>query len=191
MVYVSFRQRPIGFAVAVVKGRSPERAGLVADVRRAVHAIDPDQPLGRLRSMDDVVSESVATRRLLLTIAGAFAALGLVLAITGVYGVVSHLTRRRSHEFGIRLALGADAPSLVRLVVAGTLWIVLAGLGLGAGGAWLVTGLIAAELYGVAPTDPATFATVGAGLGVVALLAAYLPARRAGRVDPIRTLRDS
>jgi putative ABC transport system permease protein len=188
MVYVSYLQRPLDAAFVVVKAAS-DASALTSSVRQAMLALDRDRPLVGLETMDSVVSASVATRRFALILASAFAGLGVLLAATGVYGVVSYGSRQRSREFGIRIALGATSSDVVRLVVRQGLWPVAVGLAIGLGGALALTKLIQHQLFGVTPSDPATFATVGAGLALIAVVACYVPARRAVAVDAAKVLR--
>jgi putative ABC transport system permease protein len=142
-----------------------------------------------VKTMQAVVSESVGARELSLDLVGGFAFIGLLLAVTGIYGVVSYATEQRSREFGIRLALGAGSRSVLHLVLKQGLGLALAGLVIGLAGALLLGGVIKAQLFGVEPADPLTLASVSAGLVAVALLACYLPARRAIKINPATVLR--
>lgn len=188
MVYVSYLQRPLDVASVVVKATGDPGA-LIASVRQTMQALDRDRPLVALDLMNTLVSASVATRRFTLVLASAFGALGLLLAATGIYGVVSYGSRQRAREFGIRVALGATAADVRRLVLRQGLLPVGLGLATGLVGALAATGLIRQQLFGVRPADPLTFVTVAAGLALVAAAACYLPARRAVRVDASRVLR--
>ncbi len=132
----------------------------------------------------------MAQRRFTMLVLGAFAAVALLLATVGVHGVLSYTVAERTREIGIRMALGADRGSVGRLVVGQGARLALAGLGIGVVGSLAVSRLLAALLYGVRPGDPATLATVAVGLGAVSLLASWLPARRAARVDPMVALRE-
>ena len=124
-----------------------------------------------------------------LDLVGGFAVIGLLLAVTGIYGVMSYATEQRTREFGIRLALGAGSRSVLRLVLRQGLGLVIAGLAIGLGGAIALGGVIKSQLFGVEPADPLTLTSVSLGLVAVALLACYLPARRAIKIDPARVLR--
>jgi putative ABC transport system permease protein len=187
-VYVNYRQRAdSSFEVAVKTAVPPE--SLIPAIRSEIKAVDADRPITNLRTMVAMVSASVGARRLSLDLVGAFAIIGLVLAATGIYGIVSHATEQRAREFGIRLALGAESLSVLRLVLRQAFVLALTGLVIGLGGAVTLAGVIRAQLFGVEPTDPVTLAAVSGGLLLVALLACYLPARRALRINPAAVLR--
>jgi predicted permease len=188
MVYVSYLQRPIDAGDLVVATDGPVES-LFAGARDVIRRLDPDRPLASLGTLDDVVSRSVATRRFAMWAVGGFAAIGLVLAATGIYGVVAYAARQRTREFGIRVALGARSSEVIRLILAQGLAPVAAGVVLGTAGALALTGLIRTQLFGVEPTDPATFALVALLLVLVAVAACYLPARRANRLSPSAVLR--
>jgi len=147
-------------------------------------------PVVRLRRMDDVFAESIRTPRLLAQLLGAFAGLALLLAAIGTYGVLSYMVTERRREIGIRMALGADQGRVVGLVMRQGLLVTIVGLAVGIAGALGLNRLIASLLFGVQPTDLATFAAVVATIGLVAALACWLPAWRASRVDPTVVLRD-
>ena len=155
----------------------------------AVHEIDSAQPVYGVRTMDDVLQGSVANQKLNLGLLGTFAAIALVLAIAGIYGVMAYNVSQRTREFGIRLALGSETSSVQRLVVWQGARLALAGLALGIPAAFLLTRLLAGVLYGVAPNDPLTFAAVAALLAAVSVIASYLPSRRVTLVDPIIAMR--
>jgi len=186
--YVSYLQRPDSAFTVVVK-TSVDPESITPLVREQVRAIDPDRPITFARSMEAVVSESVGARELSLELIGGFALIGLLLAVTGIYGVVSYATEQRSREFGIRLALGAGSRSVLGLVLKQGVGLALVGLAIGLAGAVLLGGVIKAQLFGVEPADPLTLAAVSLGLVAVALVACYLPARRAIRINPSAVLR--
>ena len=187
-VYVSYLQRPdSAFTVVVKTNVDPE--SIITLVRNEVRAIDSDRPLTSVQTMHAVVAASVGARELSLKLVGGFAVIGLLLAVTGIYGVVSYATEQRSREFGIRLALGAGSQSVLRLVLKQGLTLALAGLVIGLTGAILLGSVIKAQLFGVEPADPLTLASISAGLIAVALLACYLPARRAIKINPATVLR--
>jgi putative ABC transport system permease protein len=163
----------------------------VSAVRAEVKAIDPNRPIGAVQTMSTLMSESVSGRQLSLNIVGAFALIGLLLAATGIYGVVSHAAQQRTREFGIRLALGAESTSVLGLVFRQGLVLTVIGATLGLAGALAMGGVLRAQLFGIEPSDPATLAAACAGLIAVALLACYLPARRAVKVNPASILRES
>ena len=162
---------------------------LAAAITRQIWASHPDQPVTHLMTMTQSISESVGNERLRSVLLGVFAGIGFALALVGVYGVISYSVSRRVQEIGIRMALGADPRDVLRMVIRQGLMPVALGVALGAAGALGLTRLVASQLYGVKSTDPATF--VGATVLVlgIALLASYIPARRAMRVDPIVALR--
>jgi predicted permease len=188
MVYVSYLQRNLDGAEIVV-GTSGEIEPLFAAARDVIRRLDPDRPLTSLGTLDELVTRSVATRRFALWMVGGFAAIGLVLAGTGIYGVVAYAARQRTREFGIRLALGARSGEVIRLVLRQGLIPVGLGVVIGTAGALALTGLIRAHLFGVEPTDPVTFGFVVLLLGLVGVAACYLPARRANKLNPSAVLR--
>jgi putative ABC transport system permease protein len=158
-------------------------------LRRTVWAIDRDLPLERLQTMEQILAESVAGPRFNTWLVAVFAGVALALAAVGIYGVLSYTVTQRSGEMGIRMALGAQRAQVVRLVVGHGMMLALLGVTAGLGAALLLTRVLTRLLYGVSTTDPATFATVALVLTVTAFAAAYLPARRAARVDPLVALR--
>ena len=187
-VYVNFSQRPDSvFFVTTKAAAQPET--LVPAIRGELRAVDPDRPMTQIRTMKQLVSDSVGTRQVLLDLVGSFALIGLLLAATGIYGVVSHATQQRAREFGIRLALGAERGSVLRLVLWHGLVLALIGIGLGLAGAVAMGSLIRAQLVGIEPTDPLTLGAVGIALAVVAVAACYVPALRTMRVNPANVLR--
>ena len=163
--------------------------GIVNAVRAIVHEQDPQLAVADIRTMDQVVSDSVAERRLTMVMLVVFASSALVLAAVGIYGVIAYSVTQRTQEIGIRMALGAQRSHVLRLVVGQAMLLASAGIVLGAAGAFALTRLMANLLYGVRPSDPVTFAAVAAVLAAVALLASVLPGRRATRVDPVVALR--
>jgi putative ABC transport system permease protein len=161
----------------------------VPAIREALHQVDPTEPLTQIETMDQVVSGSLKDWRFHAVLLGIFAALALVIAAIGVYGVISYSIAQRTHEIGIRLALGAQRRDVLRLVVSQGARLALAGIAVGVLAAIGLTRLMASLLYGVTPTDPVTFIAVAVLLLIVALVACYIPARRAMRVDPMVALR--
>ena len=158
-------------------------------VREAVLSIDKNQPLSETTTMEEVIAKSVAPRRFRMLLLGLFALLALSLAMIGVYGVIAYSSTQRTHEFGVRIALGADRQDILRLVVRQGFKLALLGVTMGVAGALLVTRFLSSLLYEVSPHDPLTFAGVAALLMLVALAASYIPARRAMKLDPIVALR--
>jgi putative ABC transport system permease protein len=162
---------------------------LFAAVRQAVRRVDPDQPVARLRTLSAIVDQTTSPRRFNLMLLGGFAMVAFVLAVVGIVGLEQETVAERRTEIGIRLALGATAGSVVRLVLTRAVVSVGAGLAIGVCGAWLASRLLQQQLFGVSATDPGTYTVVAAGLAAAALVAAWLPARRAARIDPTTTLR--
>lgn len=187
-VYVPFDQWPIG-AVAFVMRTSGDPERVLAEARAQVRSLAPDLPIYNGRSLDEAVAESVARPRFYMVLLGTFAALALVLAAVGIYGVISYLVTQRTQEIGIRIALGATRERVLGMVVGQGIGMALAGAALGVAGALALTRGMSSLLYGVSATDPATFAGVAAVLVLVAVLASYLPARRAARIEPQLALR--
>jgi putative ABC transport system permease protein len=162
---------------------------LAPTIARQIRAIDPDLPVYQVRTMLEVMRNSVAQRKVILILLGLFAAAALVLAAVGIYGTVSYSVAQRTHEIGIRMALGAQARDVLRMVLGQGIRLALGGIGLGLLGSLALTRVLSAMLFGVRPTDPLTFMSVSVLLTVVALLASYIPARRATQVDPLVALR--
>lgn len=188
-LYMSLRQSPyVPREMTLVAHTAVPPASIVSPVREAVRAVDPEQAIYDIETMDEVVTRSLSNHRLYTWLLGTFAAIALVLAAAGVYGVTSYLVAQRTRELGIRVALGAAPRSLPALVVRRSAAVALVGTVLGLLGALALTRLLATLLSGVSPTDPAVFAAVAAGLVAIALIASYLPARRATRVDPLIAL---
>ena len=164
-------------------------ASVMPAIREAIRAVDPTQPIFRVETMDEVVSRSLSSHRLYLWLLGTFAVIALALATAGIYGVTSYLVTQRTREMGIRLALGAPPASLKAMVVRQEAGVAIIGTIVGLAGAFAVTRLLASFLYGVRATDPLTYLSVALGLIAIAVLASYIPARRATRVNPTTALR--
>jgi putative ABC transport system permease protein len=186
-IYLSQLQEPAS-SMAVMARTSGDPLRLAAAAREQVNAIDKDLPV-TVTTMDQIFSDSVAGQRFNTSLLGIFATIALALAMIGVFGVINYSVAQRTHEIGIRLALGAQRRDVFRLVVGQGLILALLGIALGAAGAWALTRWIQGMLYGVSPTDGPTFVIVSLIVTVVAFLACYLPARRATRVDPLVALR--
>jgi putative ABC transport system permease protein len=186
--YRPHAQSPSGSLIYVVRTRN-EAATLIPALRESIWKTSPDQPFYSVTTMDQLVSDSLKARRFNLALLAAFAGLALMLALTGVYSVMSFVTRQRTHEIGVRVALGASARDIARLVLGHGVRLVIAGTVVGAVAALALTRLMSAVLFEVTTTDPATFIVVVIALPLVALLACYAPARRATKVDPLVALR--
>jgi putative ABC transport system permease protein len=168
---------------------SQDPASLTGAMRQVVESMDPDQPLTEVSSMDEFLSVVLAQRRLNMALLAFFAAIAAILAAIGIYGVMSYAVTQRSHEIGIRMALGAEPRDVLRMIVNEGMKLALLGLLLGLLGAIVGTKYLESQLYGVRARDPLTFLSVAAGLALVALAACYFPARRATKVDPLAALR--
>jgi len=198
-VYVHYPQLPESFmqpgigSLALVVRSTGQPADLASPVRRQVAALDPDIPVSAALTMDAVLSDSLAPRRFTLWLLSAFAGVALLLAAVGIYGVLSYWVTQRTREIGIRLALGARASEILKLVISQAMRLAIIGLGFGIlaalGLARLLSQALSSLLFGVKATDPFTFIFIALLLAVVALLACYLPARRATKVDPMVALR--
>jgi putative ABC transport system permease protein len=158
-------------------------------VRELVRSLDPNLVVLRMTDMDEIISQSVARPRFIMTLLGVFAAVALLLGMIGAYGVVAHGVARRTHEIGLRIALGAERREVVGMVIRQGMITVLIGAAIGLAAALAATRVMSGLLHEVSPTDPWTFAAVSAAVIVVALGANYIPARRASRVDPLVALR--
>ena len=187
-IYVPRNQFRARGMTLVVRATSDPLA-LVRPIRAAVEAIDPEQPIYSIMTLETVMRASVATRRTFMFLLLGFAFVALILAIVGVYAITAQSVGQRTQEMGVRLAIGAEPWRVLRMVVGEELRIIVAGLLLGLAGALAVTRLLSSLLFEVSAVDPATFVTVGALLGVAALVAAFVPARRAAATDPISALR--
>ncbi len=185
--YHTNTQPPFGPVVVIRTTSDPKR--LISIVRAKIRELDRDVPVSNVNTMEQLVAQSVAQRRFGMFLLGIFALLALVLAAIGIYGVVSYSVTQRTQEIGVRMALGASASDVMKMVLRNGMTLALVGVGLGLVGAFGLTRLMSRLLFEVTPTDVTTFALVSAGLIVVALLACYLPARRAMKVDPLEALR--
>jgi putative ABC transport system permease protein len=187
-LYCSQYQNPSSEAALVVR-TAADPLSLVAPIRRALQEIDGDLPLDKVQTMEQVVSSSLAQNRVKTVLLGIFAALALVLAAVGVYGLVSFSVAQRTHEIGIRIALGARRVEVLAMIIRQGMKLIAIGLAVGLGGAFASSRLLADQVYKVSVVDPLTYIGVPVVLTAVALLANWLPARRATRVDPLAALR--
>ena len=199
-IYASYLQQPAVYpggaivahlwqelAIRTAPGTRPE--SLASAVKKIVAELDPDQPVTHVMSMDQVLAESMGDYQFYMQVLGIFAGMSVLLAVMGIYGVMSYFVNQRTREIGIRVALGAHRADVLRLVAGMGLKLAAIGVAIGVVLAFGLTRLIATFLFGVKPTDPVTYALVAAVLIAVALLASYIPARRATRVDPMTALR--
>jgi putative ABC transport system permease protein len=188
-MYVSYRQADFFAPEDLVVKTDVEPASLAAAVRKAVWEIDKDQPVSNIKTMDEILADSIARQRFSMLLLGVFAGVALLLAAVGIYGVMSYSVAQRTHEIGIRMALGAQTGAVLKLAVGYGLKLVVAGVLIGLVAAFALTRLMSTLLFGVTPTDPMTFALISLLLVGVAAVASYIPARRATKVDPLIALR--
>jgi putative ABC transport system permease protein len=187
-MYVTFYQSPIvGDSLVILGAMNPSL--LTESVKRAIWKVNKNQAITNVQTLEEIKSQSVATTRLRTVLLTIFAGIALLLAAVGIYGVFSYSVAQRIHEMAIRLALGASPVNLLKLVVGKAMLMVLLGLAIGVAGAFALTRVLASLLFDTSPTDPLTWIAVGVLLAAVALLACYIPARRATKVDPMAVLR--
>ncbi len=189
IVYVNYRQRPEAtYRFSAVMRTATDLSAVISAARRIVHALDPNEP-PKFGTMSEISALSLKSRKFNLMLLAAFAGTALVLAIAGLYGVMAYSVARRTAELGTRIALGATPGNVLRLVLRQGLVTAVIGVAIGVGGAIVLTRTLRSFLFGLSPTDPVTFAAVALLLILVALLACYIPARRAAKVDPMAALR--
>jgi len=186
--YLPFLQLPFASMIVVVK-TTLEPEALISAARQQVLALDAEQPIYEIRTLAAMRDRNIAPQRLNFTLLSLFALVALTLASVGLYGVISHAVTERTHEIGVRMALGAEARHVLGLMVRQGLTTTIAGVAIGVAGAVALSRWIESLLFGVTATDPTTFAAVVATLMAVALVACYIPAWRATRVDPSTALR--
>jgi putative ABC transport system permease protein len=187
-VYVPYAQHQVDSLTIAVRTAGDPMA-FVPMARADLASLDRELPLAGVRTMDEVIGRSIAERRFTMLLLASFASVAVLLAAIGVYGVLAYLVSQRTQEIGVRLAIGATPADVVRLFVREGAGLTLIGVAAGLAGAVAVTRALSTLLFGVTTTDPITFAGVAGTLGIVALLATYLPARRAAKVDPMAALR--
>ena len=172
-----------------VRSAGAEPGALLKMVRREVAAIDPTVPISEIRTMEEMVASAVAPWRFTMALLSAFAAVALLLASVGIYGVLAYSVNQRRREIGIRMSLGAQRRYVLRLFLTQGMAVTLLGIVIGLGGAWAATRIMRSLLYSVSPTDPLVFLSVPLTFAAIALLASFLPARKAARVNPVTALR--
>ena len=187
--YISYLQSPIGEMFFVARGRTSDVTSLATALRSGVQAVDKDQPIYEVNALRGLLSDSITRQRFSMWLLALFAALALLLAAVGVFSVMSFAVSGRTHEIGVRMALGAQKWDVLGLIIRQGMMFALIGVGIGLAGSIALTRVMASQLYGVSATDPATFTGVALMLAIVALLACYIPARRATKVDPMIALR--
>jgi len=199
-IYAPFEQQPAVFPGGAARAHLHKglvlrtrpgqlRSSLVQSVKSAIAEIDPDQPVTGVMTMEEVLSDSLGDWRAYMQLLGIFASVAVLLAAVGIYGVMSYSVNERTHEFGVRLALGAQQQDILALVGRQMLKLTCIGIAIGVAAAMALMRLISTFLFGVKPTDPLTYAVVAIFLALIAALACYLPARRAIKVDPLVALR--
>jgi putative ABC transport system permease protein len=188
-MYTPHAQQPSYHTMAIVVRTRVDEAVLMPSIRRELSALDRDVPISRVATLNQFVAASTSEPRVRMLLLGAFAALAVLLAVVGVAGVIAYAVSRRTREIGVRVALGARAGDVIRLVLRQGMVPAVAGIGLGLAGAAALTRLLAGLLFGVTPLDVTVFAAATIVLGSAALAASYLPARRAASVDPMAALR--
>jgi len=187
-MFLPFGQMAMNSMTLVINTAS-EPLSVAGAVRNEVLAIDPNQPVYEVKTLEERVAEAVAVSRSLMFLFTAFAGLALLLALVGIYGVVSYSVSQRTREIGIRMALGAQRSHVLKLVMRNGVILALTGIAIGVGGAFALTRFLKTLLFGIAPTDSPTFLIVSLGLFVIAVAACLIPARRATKVDPLVALR--
>jgi predicted permease len=188
-IYTPMGRMPQRNVMLSIRSTTSDVKALTAGIKRAVQQVEKDLPIAEVATFDDILARESSTRRFNAVLFSIFAVLALVLAVTGVYGVLAYSVSQRTHEVGIRMALGAGTRDVLRLFMGQGMRLVLLGLVIGLGGAFALTRLMSSLLFGVSTTDTATFVVVAVGLTAVGVFACYLPARRATRVDPLIALR--
>ena len=188
-MYLTHRQFGFFDAQDLVVKTDVDSASMASSVRKAVWEIDKDQPVSNIRAMETILADSIARQRFSMLLLAIFAAVALVLAAVGIYGVMSYSVAQRTHEIGIRMALGAQTSTVLKLAIGYGLKLVIAGIAIGLVAAFALTRVMATLLFGVTATDPTTFTLISLLLVAVAAIASYIPARRATRVNPIVALR--
>jgi putative ABC transport system permease protein len=188
-MYVPYAQDPTWGSLSLVVRTVSQPAAIVGSVREAIRAVDRGVPNYNLKTMNDVVSTSAAPRRIPMLLLSVFAGVAMLLAMLGIYGVTSYYVTQRTHEIGVRMALGAQVVDVLKLVLRHAMLLAVIGIGIGVAGAFAVTRYLTSMLFGVKPIDTITFAAVAVVLAVVVFVACLVPARRAAKIDPLEALR--
>ena len=188
-LYLSHAQWPDGSVAMVAKARNGDPSSLVQPLRALLQDLDPDVPMSAVRSMNQIAAASVAQPRLYLVLIASFAGTAMLLSAIGLYGVLAYAVGQRTREIGIRLALGAKRGEVLRMVMTQAGRLAVAGVMIGLVASLIASRALRSQLFQIAPTDGLTYVLVGVGLLVVALIASWIPARRASRIDPLSALR--
>jgi putative ABC transport system permease protein len=188
-MYVPYAQDPTWGSLTLVARTAGEPTALAGAVRQAIRSVDKSIPIYNVRTMEDVVAQSAAPRRVPMQLLSVFAGVAMLLAMLGIYGITSYYVTQRTHEIGVRMALGAQIVDVLRLVLRRAMLLAVVGIGIGIVGAVAVTRYLTSLLFGVKPIDVITFSGVALVLIAVALIACLLPARRAAKIDPLVALR--
>jgi putative ABC transport system permease protein len=187
--YIPYAQDPDRYSDIVVRTAEPAPSGLETAIRHVVHEVDAQQFMPAIKPLPQLISQTLAQSRFNTTLLGAFAAVAIILAAVGIYGVIAYNVAQRTKEIGIRMALGAQREEMLRMILRQSMWLVLIGVVAGIAAALLATRVLSNLLYGVGPNDLSTYLLVVLLLAVAALIASYIPARRAMAVDPMIALR--
>ncbi|HVF23948.1 MAG TPA: FtsX-like permease family protein, partial [Pyrinomonadaceae bacterium] len=188
-MYVPYAQDPTWGGMSLVVRTQGEPTALAGSVREAIRSVEKGVPTYNLKTMNDVVSASAAPRRVPMLLLSAFAGVAMLLAMLGIYGVTAYYVTQRTHEIGVRMALGAQIADVMRLVLSRAMVLAVIGIGIGLAGAVAVTRYMTSLLFGVEPIDVVTFAGVSLILAAVVFIACLVPARRATKIDPLEALR--
>jgi len=191
-MYVPYKQKPYPsmLTMSFVLRTSRDSLDLSNQLQQAVKSVDPELPVANVQPMAELVSRSISAQKLSASVLGAFSVVALILAVVGIYGIISYMVNERNHEIGVRIALGAQRMDVLGLVFSQAARIVAAGLGLGFVVAFSLTRVLKSFVFGIKATDPLTFAVASTALLMAASLAIYFPARRASGIDPMDTLRN-